>query len=79
MGAKFEIYKLMNELAEKGVAILMISSDLQDVLGMSDRIMVIFRNRSNGILDRAEAIQERIMALATGIASATQRGNHGAL
>ena len=70
VGAKFEIYKLMNELAEKGVAILMISSDLQEVLGMSDRIMVMYRNRSNGILDRSEATQERIMALATGIASA---------
>ncbi len=77
VGAKFEIYKLMNDLAGSGVAIIMISSDLQEVLGMSDRIMVMYRNRSNGILDRAEATQERIMALATGIASAPQGGNHG--
>jgi ABC-type sugar transport system ATPase subunit len=44
---------------------------------MSDRVMVMYRNRSNGILDIAEATQERIMALATGIASVEQGGIHG--
>jgi D-xylose transport system ATP-binding protein len=68
VGAKYEIYKLMNELAERGIAIIMISSDLQEVLGMSDRVMVMCKGSSNGILDIAEATQERIMALATGIA-----------
>jgi len=68
VGAKYEIYKLMNELAEKGISIIMISSDLQEVLGMSDRIMVMCQGRSNGMLDIAEATQERIMSLATGIA-----------
>jgi D-xylose transport system ATP-binding protein len=68
VGAKYEIYKLMNELAEKGISIIMISSDLQEVLGMSDRIMVMCQGRSNGTLDIAEATQERIMSLATGIA-----------
>ena len=68
VGAKFEIYKLMNELAERGISILMISSDLQEVLGMSDRIMVMCQGRSNGILDIKEATQERIMTLATGVA-----------
>lgn len=77
VGAKYEIYKLMNELAERGVAIIMISSDLQEVLGMSDRVMVMHKNRSNGILDMAEATQERIMALATGIASVEQGGHYG--
>ena len=67
VGAKFEIYKLMNELAERGVSIIMISSDLQEVLGMSDRIMVMYRGRSRGILDVAEATQEKIMAMATGV------------
>jgi D-xylose transport system ATP-binding protein len=66
VGAKYEIYKLMNELAEKGIAILLISSDLQEVLGMSDRIMVMCQGHSNGILDSSEATQERIMTLATG-------------
>ncbi len=69
VGAKYEIYKLMNDLAEKGVAIIMISSDLEEVLGMSDRIMIMCRGFSNGTLDVAEATQERVMALATGIAS----------
>lgn len=68
VGAKYEIYKLMNELAENGVSIIMISSDLEEVLGMSDRIVVMHAGRSNGTLDIADATQEKIMALATGIA-----------
>jgi ABC-type sugar transport system ATPase subunit len=68
VGAKYEIYKLMNELAEKGVSIIMISSELEEVLGMSDRILVMHEGRSNGTLNISEATQEKIMALATGIA-----------
>lgn len=67
VGAKFEIYKLMNELAEKGVSIIMISSELEEVLGMSDRIMVMHQGRTGGTLDVKEATQEKIMAIATGI------------
>jgi D-xylose transport system ATP-binding protein len=70
VGAKFEIYKLMNELAEKGEAIIMISSDLEEVLGMSDRIMVMCRGHSAATLPVAEASQERVMELATGVAVA---------
>jgi D-xylose transport system ATP-binding protein len=70
VGAKFEIYKLMNELAEKGEAIIMISSELEEVLGMSDRVMVMCRGHSTATLPVAEASQERVMALATGIAVA---------
>jgi D-xylose transport system ATP-binding protein len=69
VGAKYEIYKLMNELAEKGVAIIMISSELEEVLGMSDRVMVMCRGHSAGVLSITEANVERVMALATGIAS----------
>jgi D-xylose transport system ATP-binding protein len=69
VGAKFEIYKLMNELAEKGVAVIMISSDLEEVLGMSDRVMVMCRGHSTLTLPIAEASQERVMALATGIST----------
>ena len=69
VGAKYEIYKLMNDLAERGVAIIMISSELEEVLGMSDRVMVMFRGRSAGTLPIAEANQERVMALATGLVS----------
>ncbi|MCB0041128.1 MAG: ATP-binding cassette domain-containing protein, partial [Caldilinea sp.] len=68
VGAKYEIYKLMNDLAERGVSIIMISSELEEVLGMSDRVMVMHEGRSTRTLDIAEANQERIMALATGIA-----------
>jgi ribose transport system ATP-binding protein len=66
VGAKAEIYQLMNRLAEEGVAILMISSELPEVLGMSDRILVMHQGRIAGELSREEATQERIMHLATG-------------
>jgi D-xylose transport system ATP-binding protein len=67
VGAKFEIYKLMNQLAEAGYSIIMISSELEEVLGMSDRVMVMWEGRSNGTLDIAQASQEKVMARATGI------------
>jgi D-xylose transport system ATP-binding protein len=67
VGAKFEIYKLMNELAKQGVSIIMISSELEEVIGMSDRIMVMHQGHTGGILDVKEATQEKIMAIATGI------------
>jgi len=69
VGAKYEIYKLMNDLAEQGIAIIMISSELEEVLGMSDRVMVMHEGRSAGMLNIADATQEKIMALATGIAN----------
>jgi ABC-type sugar transport system ATPase subunit len=71
VGAKYEIYKLMNDLIEQGISIIMISSELEEVLGMSDRIMVMCEGRSAGTLDSAEATQEKIMALATGITTQT--------
>jgi D-xylose transport system ATP-binding protein len=67
VGAKYEIYKLMNQLAESGFAIIMISSELEEVLGMSDRVLVMWEGRSNGILEVGAADQERIMARATGV------------
>jgi D-xylose transport system ATP-binding protein len=67
VGAKYEIYKLMNNLAEEGVAIIMISSELPEILGMSDRILVMHEGVCTGILNRADATQENIMALATGL------------
>ena len=69
VGTKFEIYKIMNDLSENGIAIIMISSDLEEVLGMSDRIMVMHEEQSVCTLDIAEATQEKIMALATGLAT----------
>ncbi len=67
VGTKYEIYKIMNDLSENGISIIMISSDLEEVLGMSDRIMVMHEKRSVCTLDIAEATQEKIMALATGL------------
>ncbi len=66
VGAKYEIYKLMNELAENGIAIIMISSELEEVIGMSDRIMVMSAGRSKGTLEENDFSQEKIMTLATG-------------
>ena len=58
----------MDELASRGVAIILISSELEEVLGMSDRVMVMHQGRSMGTLDIIEATQERVMAMATGLA-----------
>ena len=69
VGAKYEIYKLMNDLTESGISIIMISSDLEEVLGMSDRVMVMCEDRSVNTLDISEATQEKVMALATGLAT----------
>ncbi|MGG4196657.1 sugar ABC transporter ATP-binding protein [Paenibacillus sp. UNC217MF] len=66
VGAKREIYQLMNELTGHGVAIIMVSSELPEVLGMSDRIVVVHEGRITGELTKAEATQEKIMTLATG-------------
>ena len=66
VGAKVEIYKLMNELVRQGVAVLMISSELPEVLGMCDRVLVMHEGKLAGELSRSEATQERIMKLATG-------------
>ena len=62
VGAKAEIYELMNELAEEGMAIIMISSELPEVLGMSDRIYVMNEGRIVGELSHEEATQEVIMS-----------------
>ncbi len=67
VGAKYEIYKLMNDLTEQGISIIMISSELEEVLGMSDRVMVMHEGQSTRMFDIADATQEKIMALATGI------------
>jgi rhamnose transport system ATP-binding protein len=66
IGSKSEIHQIMVELAERGMAIVMISSELPEILGMSDRIAVMHAGTIAGILSRAEAAQERILALALG-------------
>ncbi|MCO5991815.1 sugar ABC transporter ATP-binding protein [Actinoallomurus rhizosphaericola] len=66
VGAKVEIYQLINSLTATGHAVLMISSDLPEVLGMSDRLLVMARGRLAGELSAAEATQDSVMALAVG-------------
>jgi len=66
VGAKAEIHELMMGLAEQGVAILMISSELPEILGMSDRIVVMRGGTIVGVLDRSEATPERVLARALG-------------
>jgi inositol transport system ATP-binding protein len=65
VGAKAEIHKLISQLAGQGVAVIMISSEMPEVLGMSDRIMVLHEGRMTGILDRKDADQVKIMELAS--------------
>ncbi|MDH4766075.1 MULTISPECIES: sugar ABC transporter ATP-binding protein [Pseudomonas] len=66
VGAKAEIYRLIAKLAAEGLAVIMISSELPEVLGMSDRVMVMHEGTVTGFLDRGEATQERVMHLASG-------------
>lgn len=66
VGAKYEIYTLMNQLAEQGTAIVMVSSELPEVLGMSDRILVMREGEIRGSFSREEATQEKIMTKASG-------------
>ena len=65
VGAKAEIHRLITKLAGQGVAVIMISSEMPEVLGMSDRIMVVHEGRVTGFLDRGEANQVKIMELAS--------------
>ena len=65
VGAKAEIYKLMCEFAKQGMAIIMISSDLPELMGMADRIYVMSEGKITGELSREEASQEKIMHFAT--------------
>jgi ribose transport system ATP-binding protein len=64
VGAKSEIYAIINELTKQGVSIIMISSELPEVINMSDRIYVMAEGRTKACLDRKDVTQERIMQLA---------------
>jgi ribose transport system ATP-binding protein len=70
VGAKVEIYQLMNRLTESGAAILMISSELPELLGMSDRILVMRGGRIQAEFDAADATQERVLGAALGLTGA---------
>jgi ribose transport system ATP-binding protein len=66
VGAKSEIYQLMRDLADNGVAVLMISSDMEEVIGVSDRIAVMHEGAISGFLERAEFSEQTILRLAVG-------------
>jgi len=66
VGAKAEIYRLMRALSDAGVAVLMISSDMEEVIGVSDRVAVMHEGRISGILDRVRCSEENILRLAVG-------------
>ncbi len=66
VGVKYEIYNLINRLAKDGIGVVVISSDLPELLGISDRVAVMWEGRLMGILPRAQASQENVMTLATG-------------
>ncbi len=74
VGAKQEIYQLIEELAEQGVAILFVSSELEEILGMSDRVLVMHEGRLTGELPRDQLSEEAVMRLATG-ATASEGGS----
>ena len=66
VGAKAEIYELIGELVESGVAVVLISSEMPELLGLADRVAVMHEGSLQGVLDRSEATQEKIMELALG-------------
>ena len=68
VGAKADVHHLIDDLARAGVAIVLISSDLPEVLAMSDRVLVMREGRQTGLFDRADATQERVMTAAVGVA-----------
>ncbi len=69
IGAKAEVHSLLSQLAASGVAVLMISSELPEVIRMSDRVYVMREGKISGVIDRNEATEERVMELATGLAA----------
>jgi ribose transport system ATP-binding protein len=66
IGAKSEIYRIMRALADNGVAVLMISSDMEEVIGVSDRVAVMHEGRISGLLNRDQFSEENILRLAVG-------------
>jgi len=78
VGAKAEIYRHMAALAEQGIAIIMVSSDMEEIIGMSDRVVVMHERRIRGVLARRELTQERIARLMTGYADERGKGDAAA-
>ncbi|MGW7352869.1 sugar ABC transporter ATP-binding protein [Streptomyces sp. NPDC054784] len=79
VGTKAEVHRLLSELAAEGLAVLMVSSDLPEVLGMADRVLVMHEGRLVAELPRAEATEESVLAAATGRTGAARRTEAAAL
>jgi ribose transport system ATP-binding protein len=77
VGAKSEIYELIRKLAREGVSVIVISSEMEEVLGISDRIAVMHEGRLTGILDRAQFSEEAVMRLATGTDGGHKEAQNG--
>jgi ribose transport system ATP-binding protein len=78
VGAKAEIYRHMAALAEQGIAIIMVSSDMEEIIGMSDRVVVMHERRIRGVLARRELTQERIARFMTGHTDERGKGDAAA-
>lgn len=74
VGAKFEIYKLMTDIVKEGKTIIMVSSELPELIGMCDRIYIMCQGRITGCLNKNEFSQERIMMHATGLIDGAKKG-----
>jgi ABC-type sugar transport system ATPase subunit len=70
VGTKSEVHKLLSQKVQQGLAVIMVSSELPEVLGMSDRIIVMREGRQMAILNREDATPEKVIALATGAVAA---------
>ena len=68
VGAKYEIYTNINQLAKNKSTVLMVSSEMQEIIGMCDRVLVMAEGKLNGEFKRVEFAQDRIMAASSGIA-----------
>ena len=66
VGAKQEIYKLINKLAEEGKAIIVISSEMEELLGLTDRMLVLYEGKCTGKLEKEEYTQEKVLQYASG-------------
>ena len=76
VGAKHEIYELMNELCAEGKAIIMISSDMEELLGMSDRVAVLYEHRYMGEIEKKDFSQELVLHLGSGYPAETFDPSH---
>ena len=67
MGAKQEMYQLIRQLVDEGKSVILISSEMGEVMGLSDRIVVLYEGRQMGVLEREAFSQEKILSLASGV------------